>query len=399
MDFKLIEQAVDEIFDEIVAFRRELHMTPEVSDFEVITPQKIAERLKKIPIEVKEKVGRNGVVGLIRGKNSENSKTILLRADMDALPINEESGVEFSSKIPNVMHACGHDMHCAMLLGAATVLSKFRDELDGNVKFMFQPAEELAPTGGSRAMMADGVLENPKVDEAYALHVYGVPTGAIAFRPGVANSRSDRIKIEIIGKSAHGSLPNEGKDAIVAAANVITGVQSIISRNLGPSENAVITIGTIKGGDRYNVISETVTLEGTVRTFSDKVVNLIKERLAIVVNDIASAYGCIGKLNYYDGYDFIYNDLKLSQNVIDSLTPILGKENIIIQENPLPTGEDFSFVTKKVPSVFMWLGTESEVNNGRCILHNSKFLADENTIKYGIKVMCKVVIDSFSKKS
>jgi amidohydrolase len=399
MDFKLVEKAVNEIFDEIVSFRRELHMTPEVSEFEVITPEKIAERLKKIPIEVKEKVGKNGVVGLIRGKNGKNSKTILLRADMDALPINEESGVEFSSKISNVMHACGHDMHCAMLYGAAIILNKFKDELAGNVKFMFQPAEELSPTGGSRAMMDDGVLENPTVNEAYALHVYGIPTGSIAFRPGVANSRSDRIKIEITGKSAHGSLPNEGKDAIVAAANVITGLQSIISRNLGPSENAVITIGTIKGGDRYNVIPETVTLDGTVRTFSDKVVNTIKERLEVVVNDIASAYGCVGKLSYYDGYDFIYNDLQLSQNVIDSLTPLLGKENIIIQESPLPTGEDFSFVTKRVPSVFMWLGTESETNKGRCILHNSKFLPDENTIKYGIKVMCKLVFDSFSKKS
>ncbi|MGF6907510.1 amidohydrolase [Fusobacterium sp. PH5-44] len=395
MDFSLVEKYVNEYYDEIVKFRRDLHMYPELSGQELETSKKVAKKLKNLPVDIKENIGGHGIIALLKGQT--DGKTILLRGDMDALPIKEVSDVPYCSKTPNVMHACGHDMHTAMLLGTAMVLSKFKNELNGNVKFMFQPAEEVAPKGGSQGMIADGILENPKVDEAYGMHVYGVPTGSVLYRPGVLNARSDRITITINGKSAHGSLPSEGRDAILAAGNIITSIQSIISRNLGPGETAVITIGTVSGGDKYNVIADKVILEGTVRTFSKTSVDVIKERLSTIVNDIASAYGCIGELNYVDGYDFIYNDPTLTEYATKSIGELLGPDKIIHQDNPLPAGEDFSFISKKVPSFFLWIGTESEFNKGNVVLHNPKFMVDEETIKYGIKIMCKLVFDSFAR--
>lgn len=391
MKFSDIENVIDKHIDKIIAFRRDLHEHPELGGNEIRTSAKVAEQLKKLPVKIRENIGGHGIIADLTG--IEEGKTILLRGDMDALPINENNNLSFSSKVPDIMHACGHDIHTSIILGTAIVLSELKDKIKGNVKFMFQPNEESAPIGGSRAMMDDGLLENPKVDEAYALHVFGNPTGTVAFRPGVANSRSDRITIEIKGKSSHGSLPGEGRDAIVTAANIISSIQTIISRNMGPGENAVVTIGKITGGSRYNVVSDYVKLEGTVRTFDTGTAELIKKRLNRIVMDIADAYECIGILDYQDGYDFMFNDLTLSEEVIKSLNPLLGKDNIIIQPNPLPAGEDFSFITKKVPSVFLWLGTETDFNKGKCILHNPEFMADENSLKIGIKVLCKIVLD------
>ncbi|WP_255342677.1 amidohydrolase [Fusobacterium sp. CM1] len=292
-----------------------------------------------------------------------------------------------------MMHACGHDMHTSILLGTAMVLSNFKDNLKGNIKFMFQPSEEASPVGGAKGMIAEGLLENPKVDEAYGLHVFGVPTGSISIKSGVATSRSDRIDIEIFGKSSHASMPAEGKDAIVVAGNIITSIQSIISRNMPANQTAVITIGKISGGTRYNVLADYVKLEGTVRTFATENADMIKQRLEKIVKDIANAYDCIGKLHYQNGYDFIYNNPELSETIISSLKEILGKENVLIQNNPLPAGEDFSFISKKVPSVFLWLGVESDFNKGRCTLHSPDFLPDENAIKIGIKTLCKIAFD------
>ncbi|MFK4784933.1 amidohydrolase [Fusobacterium sp. MFO224] len=396
MKFSEVEEVIDSYIEKIVAFRRDLHEYPELGGEEERTPRKIIEQLEKLPVEIHENIGKNGVVANLYGKGEkENKKTILIRGDMDALPIQEENNLSFISKNNGIMHACGHDMHTSMVLGTALVLSKFKDRLRGNVKFMFQPAEECSPTGGSRPMIDGGVLINPNVDEAYALHVYNKPLGSISFRPGVANAKSDAIQIHIKGKSSHGSMPSQGRDAIVTAANIIMAIQTIVSRNLESGETAVVTIGKMSGGNRYNVIADYVILEGTVRVFSDESASIIKKRLCKLVEDICSAYGCEGKLVYKDGYDFMYNDLELSKEVINSLTPLLGKENIEIQKNPSPGGEDFSFITKKVPSVFMWIGTESDINKGKAILHNPNFIADEGTLKEGIKIFTKIILDRF----
>ena len=391
MDFKEIEKVIDKYIDEIIEFRRDIHSYPELSGNEKRTSEKVIEKLKKLPVEIITNVNGYGIIANLKGNSDK--KTILLRGDMDALPINETNNLSFISKNKNIMHACGHDMHTSILLGTSYVLSYFKNKLNGNVKFMFQPSEEASPVGGSKGMIAEGLLENPKVDEAYALHVFGILTGSVAIKSGVATSRSDRIDIEIFGKSSHASLPAEGRDAIVVAGNIITSIQSIISRNMPPNQTAVITIGKIQGGSRYNVLADYVKLEGTVRTFSTENADMIKKRLQKIVEDISSAYGCLGKLNYQNGYDFVYNDPDLSKSAIKSLTEILGKENVLIQSNPLPAGEDFSFVTKKVPSVFIWLGTESNFNKGKCTLHSPDFIADENSLKIGIKTFCKLVFD------
>ncbi|MDP0506494.1 MAG: amidohydrolase [Fusobacterium sp. JB019] len=396
MKFSEIEEVIDSYIEEVICFRRDLHEYPELGGKEKRTPLKVLEALRRLPLEIKENVGANGIVANLFGnEKTGNKKTILIRGDMDALPIQEENNLTFISKNKGVMHACGHDMHTSMVLGTAMVLSKFKDKLKGNVKFMFQPAEECSPTGGSRGMMDAGLLINPSVDEAYALHVYNSPVGSISFRPGVANAKSDAIQIHIKGKSSHGSMPSQGRDAIVTAANIIMAIQTIVSRNLESGENAVVTIGKMSGGNRYNVIADYVILEGTVRVFSDESALIIKKRLHKLVNDICSAYGCEGKLIYKDGYDFMYNDLELSKEVINSLTPLIGRENIEIQKTPSPGGEDFSFITKKVPSVFMWIGTESNINEGKCILHNPNFIADEATLKEGIKIFTKIILDRF----
>lgn len=391
MNFKNIEIVIDKYINEIIEFRRDIHSHPELSGNEERTSKKVIEKLKKLPIEIISNVNGHGVIGNLKGIS--NKKTILLRSDMDALPIDEMNDLEYKSKNKNVMHACGHDMHTSILLGTALVLSEFKEELNGNVKFMFQPSEEASPIGGAKGMIAEGLLENPKVDEAYGLHVFGIPTGKIAIKSGVATSRSDRIDIEIFGKSSHASMPAEGKDTIVVAGNIITSIQSIISRNMPPNQTAVITIGKISGGTRYNVLADYVKLEGTVRTFSTENAEMIKNRLEELVTNISKAYGCKGILHYQNGYDFIYNNPELSTSLINSLSEEFGKENILIQDNPLPAGEDFSFVSKKVPSVFMWLGTENSFNTGRCTLHSPDFMPDENSIKIGIKTFCKIIFD------
>ena len=391
MNFKNIEIVIDKYINEIIEFRRDIHSHPELSGNEERTSKKVIEKLKKLPIEIISNVNGHGVIGNLKGIS--NKKTILLRSDMDALPIDEMNDLEYKSKNKNVMHACGHDIHTSILLGTALVLSEFKEELNGNVKFMFQPSEEASPIGGAKGMIAEGLLENPKVDEAYGLHVFGIPTGKIAIKSGVATSRSDRIDIEIFGKSSHASMPAEGKDTIVVAGNIITSIQSIISRNMPPNQTAVITIGKISGGTRYNVLADYVKLEGTVRTFSTENAEMIKNRLEELVTNISKAYGCKGILHYQNGYDFIYNNPELSTSLINSLSEEFGKENILIQDNPLPAGEDFSFVSKKVPSVFMWLGTENSFNTGRCTLHSPDFMPDENSIKIGIKTFCKIIFD------
>lgn len=393
---KKIDEMIDKYLDEIIEFRRDIHSYPELGTEEKRTAGKIVEKLKSYPLEILENIGGYGVIANLFGDGE--GKTILLRGDMDALPIDEKNELSYCSKNKNVMHACGHDIHTSIILGTALVLSQFKNQINGNIKFMFQPNEEGAPKGGAKGMIEEGLLENPIVNEAYALHVFDIPTGTVSFKSEVVNSKSDNIVIEIFGKSSHGSLPNEGKDAIVVAGNIISSIQSIVSRNLGPHENAVITLGTISGGSRYNVIADYVKIEGTVRTFSNTTTSLIKERLQKLVENIASSYDCKGILHYNEGYSFIYNDPKLCENLKISLSALLGEDKVLVQKAPLPAGEDFSCISQKVPSVFMWLGTQGEHNKNNCTIHNPNFIADENSIKIGIQILCKIVIDRLNLK-
>ena len=388
-----IEKLIDEVFDEILAFRRDIHKYPELSNDEKETSKKIIKILKGNNIDDLKLNSLNyGIIGQVN--SYENKKTLLLRADMDALPLMEETNLPYSSQNSHIMHACGHDFHSSILLGVIIILNKLKEKLNGNVGFMFQHAEENSPIGGSKEMISLGVLED--VDEAYAMHVLGIPLGKIEICPGVATAKSDRFKIKISGKSCHGSLPNEGKDPIIVAGNIIASIQTIISRNLSYSEKAVISIGKIYGGDRYNIIANNVIMEGTVRTFGDKINNIVKVKLKEIIEYISKAYGCIGELEYTDGYVSVYNDISLSNDIKNILENTLGKENVIINTIPTSIGEDFSYISRKVPSVFMWIGGESEKNKGLCKLHSSKFIADERILKIGMKSLINVVVNRLS---
>ncbi|HZJ82269.1 MAG TPA: amidohydrolase, partial [Clostridia bacterium] len=327
----------------------------------------------------------------------EDGPTILLRADMDALPIHEQTDLPFKSKVKGKMHACGHDVHTSILLGTAKVLTELKDNIKGNIKFAFQPAEEDNPTGGARYMIEDGVLENPKVDAAIALHVWPLPLGTVGLRKDTMMAQSDRIFLTVKGRSSHGAEPHKSRDAIVAAGHIITGLQTIVSRNVDPMESAVISLGMISGGSRYNVVCDKVTLEGTVRTFNPDISQMMPERISSIAKNVAAAFACECDVNYVEGYSATVNDKDLAEKVIESFQDILGEENVIIPERPGSGGEDFSEFAMEVPSVYYWLGIQSEINEGKTILHNPNLIVDERSISIGIKTMCKAALDFLNK--
>lgn len=390
MNSETLDKLIDENLKWIINVRRDIHAHPELGMNEHRTSKIIYDNLQGLGLKVQQGIGKTGVVALLEGE--QQGKTILLRADMDALPINELTSLSFKSKNENVMHACGHDVHTSILLGAAKVLSSFKNQIKGNVKFVFQPAEECNPTGGANYMIEDGVLENPKVDAALALHVWDMPLGKIGIKKGAMMAQSDRIYIKVKGKSAHGSTPHQGADAIVAAAYVITALQTIVSRNIDPLDSAVVTLGVINGGYRYNVIADEVNIEGTVRTFSPNTASEMPEKIDMVIKNVCKALGCDYEFKYVKGYPLTYNDEVLTEKVINTLKDSLGEKNIVIPEKPATIGEDFSFFNKHVPCTFMWLGCKSEINKNCCNLHSPNFVCDEKAIPIGIKALCDIAL-------
>ena len=386
-----VEELVDKYLDEVISIRRYLHQNPELSLKEFNTAEFIVKELNKIGLDAQRGRENNGVVSNLNlGKGK---KTLMLRADMDALPIQEETNFEFKSKNPGVMHACGHDVHTSILLGVSKVLNEIKDEINGNVKFVFQPAEENNPTGGAPLMIKEGVLENPHVDNAVALHVWDYPIGTIALKPNAMMSESNRIFITIKGQASHASKPHEGHDAIVCAAYLITQLQTIVSRAIDPSDVVVLTLSKINGGVRYNVLPSEVSIEGTVRCSSVEACEILPDKIEEFVKDVCKIHGCEYKFNH--GYPVTMNDPKLTKLVKKSIINSMGEDSLIEMDNPDTGGEDFSFFAKEVPSCFMFLGCKSEKNEDTCILHNSKFNCDEDCIKIGIKTMVNIVIDYF----
>lgn len=381
-----VEKLINKYIDEIIEVRRDIHENPELGMNEYRTAKLVAEKLKDIGLEVKEGVGNTGVVGLLTGK--DEGRTILLRADMDALPIEELTGLPFKSKNNGVMHACGHDAHTAILLGTAKVLNELKENIRGNVKFAFQPAEECNPQGGANFMIRDGILENPKVDAAVALHVWDIPVGKVSTKKGVMMAQSDRVFIKIRGKSCHGSAPHQGVDAIVAASYAVTSLQTIVSRNIDPLDSAVVSIGIMKGGYRENVIADEVYMEGTVRSFNNEIGKLMPKKIEQVIKGVCESLGCTYEYEYVYGYPAMYNNEQLTENLMEGLNDSFEPQNVIIAERPASGAEDFAFFSQKVPSTLIWVGCKSDMNKDKCVLHNPNFLLDEECIKIGIKTMC-----------
>ncbi|NLL37834.1 MAG: amidohydrolase [Fretibacterium sp.] len=373
--------------ERVVGWRRTIHAHPELSQEEEKTAALVASELEALGLEVRRGVGGHGVVGLLRG--GSDGKTVALRADIDALPMQEETELPYASQVEGVMHACGHDTHTAILLGAACVLSELRAELKGNVKFLFQPAEELNPIGGAPGMIEDGVLEDPHVDALFALHVWPLyETGQILTRPGALMGASDRIYLTVTGKTSHGSAPHQGVDAIMIAAQVISGLQSIVARNIRPLDSAVVSLGTIRGGYRYNVIADRVELEGTVRTLDPETQDLMPKLIERTAAGIARALGGDCSLRYVRGYPPLLNDpelFALTQRLSDSLKP----NAILTAPDPDLGGEDFAFFARERPALMAWLGCRpvGQPMEETAVLHNTKFAPDEKCFVTGIRFL------------
>ena len=380
-----IESIVNSVYDKAVAHRRWLHAHPELSGEEKESAAYIAAELRKLGLEPKENVGGYGVTAVIEGKPGE--KCVGLRADFDALSIQEETGLPFASQNPGVCHACGHDVHAGMLLGAAEVLLQLRDQFTGKVKLIFQPSEENAADSGSKRMIADGALEDPKVDVIFGQHVStSYPTGTIAFKSGAMSASSDRFFITIKGKSAHGSAPSDGVDAVVIGAQVICALQSIVSRSVSPKECVVLTIGKVAGGDRYNIIPDSFSMEGTCRTVNAKVQAQIPGRMEAIIKGITEGMGGSYEFTYINGFIPTVNDPALFETVLATAQKELGQEQVKIQEKSSMGGEDFAFFAKEVPGNFFMLGCR-EPGADYVPAHNGKFSPHEEAMRYGIKLM------------
>lgn len=368
----------------LVQWRRQLHQQPELSRQERETSRFIIGELRKMGIEIQTFQDHYGVCATIRGKLA--GPIVVFRADMDALPVTELNEVEYKSQHHGVMHACGHDAHMAMALGVAKWFSDRRDSLAGVIKVIFQPAEEAAPIGGADLMIKEGVLAGAKA--IFGMHVWpDLPCGMIGIRKGALMAASDRLTINLFGHGAHAGQPHHGVDAIMMSADVLQGIGHIVSRQIDPLETATISIGCIRGGDRYNVIAREVVLEGTVRTLGETVRKELPDKLERMVGGIAASHGGSYKVSYQHGYPVLNNWSDPVDIVIDVATGIIGRDNVNQAIKPALTAEDFSKYLLQLPGAFFWLGCGS-ANGDDCVLHSPNFDIDESALLVGVKIMC-----------
>jgi amidohydrolase len=385
----------------VVAWRRDIHEHPELSFHETRTAALVAEQLRALGLEVKTGVGGNGVVGLLRG--ARPGPVVALRADMDALPVAEQVDLPFKSTVRTtyngqevgVMHACGHDNHVAILLGAAEVLSGMKTRLPGTVKFIFQPAEEGAPVGGAGPMIADGVLESPKVDAIFGLHVVPGPLGAVMYRPGGMMAAGDLFRIVVHGKQTHGAQPWRGVDPIVVGSQIVLALQTIVSRQLDiTAAPAIVTVGAFNGGVRENIIPDSAVLTGTIRALDESMHQDMIARMKRTVESIAAASGATAEFRLDLGYPVTSNDPALTARMLPTLQRVAGREKV--QEIPPVTGgEDFSRFQQKVPGLFVFLGVTPADRDWHTAApnHSPLFFADERALPTGVRTMAGLAVD------
>ncbi len=397
----------EDMEEQVIEWRRHFHQHPELSNREFETAKKIAAHLEGLGMEVQTGVAKTGVVGILKG--GKPGPVVALRADIDALPVTERTPVPFASKVVSeyngvktgVMHACGHDTHIAILMGAAEILSKMKKDLNGTVKFIFQPAEEGAPPGeegGAELMVKEGVLKNPDVDVAFGLHIAaGSPVGQINYKPGGIMAAADRFVIKVKGKQAHGSTPWASVDPIVTAAQIINGLQTIVSRQTElTKEAAVISVGMIKGGVRNNIIPEEVEMIGTIRTLDTDMQKKIHEKIRLTATKIAESMGATADVDIQIGYPVTYNDPELTARMAPTLEKVAGKEQVNVI-NAITGAEDFSFFQKEVPGLYFFLGGKPlEAGNDGPKLgghHTPDFYIDESGLVLGVKAMLNLTLD------
>ncbi|EGD51497.1 amidohydrolase [Thermoanaerobacter ethanolicus JW 200] len=381
-----ILKEAEKVEKEVIELRRKIHMYPELGFEETKTSEIVYDYLKNLGIEVK-RIAKTGVVGTLKGNGS---KTIAIRADMDALPIQEENDVEYASQIPGRMHACGHDVHTAILLGTAKLLANMRDKLKGNVKFIFQPAEET--TGGALPMIEEGVLENPKVDAIIGLHVDPeLQVGQIGITYGKAYASSDMIDIIVKGKSSHGAEPHKSVDAIVIAANIVNILQTVVSRKANPLSPIVLTIGAIEGGYARNIIADKVRMSGIIRMMEEEKRDEIVEMVEKICDNTAKAMGGEVEFKRTIGYPCLVNHKGMTDLIKETAFPLLGEGNVI-EVAPTMGVEDFAYFLQKVPGSFYKLGCGNKEKGIDKPIHNNQFNIDEECIKIGLAVHVSTVL-------
>lgn len=387
---KNIEHFVQDILPELISIRRQIHQNPELSNHEVITSKLIFQYLEKCGLSPEYILENVGVTALIRG--GQPGKTIAYRADMDALPLDEKTGLSFASNNPGCMHACGHDIHTAVLLGTAKMLCQYKDQLKGNVRLIFQSGEENFT--GAKQAITKGVLLDPPVDFILAMHTWpDLPAGTIGLKKGAMMASSSNVSFEITGNGGHAAHPHRSIDPVVVSAYVMTAIQSIISRNISPVDSAVITFGKLTAGTAPNIIPSTARAEGTVRTLSVETDHRIEEKLKLIVENQAASFGSTGKLTFEKVCGPVVNHSRVIEVLEQSGKRSIGGEKLKWLEVPSMGSEDFSFYLEKVPGALIRLGTANQEEQSKLPLHNSSILFDEKSIETGILFMTQGIAD------
>ena len=389
--FEGLQQEIEENFGEkIVALRRDIHREPELGFDTVKTAEKVLAALDGLPLDIETGVARNGIVATLRGEG--DGPIVALRADMDALPMKEQTGLPFASETEGRMHACGHDGHTSMLVGAAHALSGMGDRLGGTVKFVFQPAEEGG--GGGRVMVDEGVADD--VSSIFALHLWpGLPFGKVATKAGPIMAAADAFEMEIRGSGGHGAMPHLAADAVVIAAQVVTALQILVSREVDPVEPTVLTVGEIRAGTAFNIIPEKAHLGGTVRTLNPDLRERMPERIEAVASGIAQGMRGDANLDYTFSYPVTVNDEAAAARVLSVAEDLLGGQSALEVPDPSMAAEDFAFFLEKVPGAFIWLGVGEDVSG----LHTPKFAFDEEVLPRGSALLAALALDATQQLS
>ena len=397
-----VAMAVDALYDSLVAQRRDFHMYPELSNREERTSRVIAEKLKALGFsDIRTGVSRYGIVAVLKG--GKPGPVVAVRADMDALPIEETLNVPYKSRNKGVKHACGHDVHMTVALGTAEILSRMRAEIPGTVKFIFQPAEEGAPAGedsGAARMIREGALDNLRPRAIFALHTDpSLEAGKIGYVPGAMLASSDRFTIRIIGQRVHAAWPHKGIDPVVVAAECIQALQTIRSRRIDPVEPLVLTIGSIHGGNRFNIIADEVRMEGTLRTHNEQVRETAMALVGKIVNGVGASHGAKAEVTWSsDSNPPTVNDTALVEATLPAMRAALGAANVV-RVPPVMGAEDFAYFGKQAPAFMFWLGVGNPAKGITGALHTPEYDADESSLGVGVKVMTNVLLDYLGFKS
>ena len=382
-----VKEKIAEMKDWLVETRRTIHMNPELGFEEVETSRLIAGYLDKFGLQVKTGMAKTGVIGLLKG--GKPGKTVAIRADMDALPMEEANQVPYRSKVKGKMHACGHDGHVTILLGVARLFSSLADQVQGNIKWVFQPAEEGG--GGGRVLTEEGVLENPKVDAIFGAHLFpDLQIGRVGIHEKEGLAATDRFVIKMIGSGAHGAYPHLSRDPIAAVGHLITQIHTIVSRSISPLDSAVITIGKVGGGTAFNIIPDEAEILGTVRSLSQKVRGELKSRMEQVTQGVAKSFGMDYGFDFQYGYPALINDPEMSRLVAAACAKGIGKENVEFLR-PSMGGEDFAYYLEKVPGSFFRLGCGNEAKGIVNPFHSSRFDIDEDVLPFGVEMFTRII--------